>query len=146
MVEPTWNWTLEREFPSNIDIGHEIVSQLLEALEKNGWEGRDAFHIHMAVEEAIVNAIEHGNQRDEQKIVEIRFCIGTDEVRLVVSDQGDGFDPSQLRDPTLDEHLDIPRGRGVLLIRELMTSVSYNQKGNRVSMIKKRSRETSEAS
>ena len=109
------------------------------AIEKAGWEGRDVFHIQMAIEEAVVNAIEHGNKRDPSKLVHVVFNVFDDLVTLSVTDQGQGFDHNNVADPTVEEHLDQPRGRGVMLIRELMTEAKYNDKGNSVWMRKEKS-------
>ena len=97
------------------------------AIEQAGWEGRDVFHIQMAIEEAVVNAIEHGNKKDPSKKVHLHYSIFEDSVELSVTDQGDGFDHQNVADPTVEEHLDQPRGRGVMLIRELMTEAKYNE-------------------
>lgn len=117
----------------------------MNALESAGWEGRDVFHIQMAIEEAVVNAIEHGNKRDASKYVHIIYLVDAESAEMTITDQGDGFDHQNVADPTEEERLDQPRGRGVLLIRELMTQAQYNQKGNSVWMRKERSKDDSEA-
>lgn len=134
-----WRWQLKKTIPSSSDDGHGVIEELNQALANHQWEGRDAFHIHMAIEEAIVNAIEHGNKRDPKKFVHIHFCLSDHEVRLEISDEGDGFILEDLRDPTDDENLERPRGRGVMLIRELMSEVHYNDRGNSIMMVKHRS-------
>lgn len=140
-----WSWRLDKVIASSTDEGHEVIERLTHALTLNGWEGRDLFHIHMAVEEAVVNAIEHGNKRHPQKSVHIVFRVSSDLVEMEITDQGDGFDPESLPDPTDDELLEVPRGRGVHLIRQLMTDVQYNPKGNSLLMRKIRSFEFDEA-
>ncbi len=106
-----WAWRLEKSIPSSSEEGHAVIEELTQALERLGWEGRDFFHIHMATEEAIVNAIEHGNKRIQEKKVHVDFRISPEEVRLVITDQGEGFNPYSLPDPTEDELLEKPRGR-----------------------------------
>lgn len=134
-----WKWRLRKSIASSSDDGHALIDELNQALSKWGWEGRDSFHIHMATEEAIVNAIEHGNKRDPSKTVAIDFRINDDEVWLEITDQGEGFRLEDLKDPLEEENLEQPRGRGVLLIRELMSEVRYNCLGNSVIMVKRRS-------
>lgn len=134
-----WKWSLRKRIPSVTDLGHALIDELMQALSRFGWEGRDAFHIHMATEEAVVNAIEHGNRRDPLKHVAIDFRINDDLVRLEITDEGCGFCLNDVQDPTEDENLEKPRGRGVLLIRELMSDVHYNQVGNSLVMVKRRS-------
>jgi serine/threonine-protein kinase RsbW len=141
MPEPDWKWTLARRFPSDAAPGHEAITALLGQLETAGWPTRDVYGIHLALEEALVNAIRHGNQSDLTKHVEIRFFLADDLVRMEIHDEGPGFDPAKLPDPTADEFLDRPNGRGVLLIRTFMTRVDYQGRGNIVVMEKERTGE-----
>jgi len=133
------SWSIDKKISSELDVGHAVIEELMTALESLGWEGRDVFHIQMAIEEAIVNAIEHGNKRNESKQVHIVFRVNRERAELSVIDQGQGFDHRNVADPTEDERVDQPRGRGVLLIRELMTESKYNEAGNGVWMLKLRS-------
>jgi serine/threonine-protein kinase RsbW len=132
-------WSYNQHLPSDLDAGHASIEALMAAIEQAGWEGRDVFHIQMAIEEAVVNAIEHGNKKNPNKQVHVHYSIYEDSVELSVTDQGDGFDHQNVADPTIDEHLDQPRGRDVMLIRELMTEAKYNDKGNSVWMRKAKS-------
>ena len=144
MNVPTPMWKCDKVIPSELDAGHASIEELMSALESAGWEGRDVFHIQMAIEEAVVNAIEHGNKRDATKQVHIVFVVDAESAEMTITDQGDGFDHQNVADPTEEERLDQPRGRGVLLIRELMTQAQYNQKGNSVWMRKERSKDDSQ--
>lgn len=137
-------WKCDKTIQSDLDAGHASIEELMSALESAGWEGRDVFHIQMAIEEAVVNAIEHGNKRDATKQVHIVFVVDAESAEMTITDQGDGFDHQNVADPTEEERLDQPRGRGVLLIRELMTQAQYNQKGNSVWMRKERSKDDSQ--
>lgn len=137
-------WKCDKSIQSDLDAGHASIEELMNALESAGWEGRDVFHIQMAIEEAVVNAIEHGNKRDATKQVHIVFVVDAESAEMTITDQGDGFDHQNVADPTEEERLDQPRGRGVLLIRELMTQAQYNQKGNSVWMRKERSKDDSQ--
>lgn len=137
-------WKCDKTIQSDLDAGHASIEELMNALESAGWQGRDVFHIQMAIEEAVVNAIEHGNKRDATKQVHIVFVVDAQSAEMTITDQGDGFDHQNVADPTEEERLDQPRGRGVLLIRELMTQAQYNQKGNSLWMRKDRSKDDSQ--
>jgi serine/threonine-protein kinase RsbW len=138
MPEPAWDWSLHEHIPSSSDSGHELIERYIKVLEQFGWEGRDLFHVQLAVEEAIVNAITHGNQESPDKTVEVELHVSRHATAIRICDQGCGFCPDDLPDPTDDEHLDSPHGRGVMLIKQLMDQVDYNACGNQVSMLKHR--------
>jgi serine/threonine-protein kinase RsbW len=133
------HWNYDKELASDLDIGHAAIEELMLALNSAGWEGSDLFRIQMAIEEAMVNAIEHGNKRDQSKKVHVVFRVGPENVTMIISDEGSGFDHRNLADPTADDLVDKPRGRGVMLMRELMTEAIYNESGNQVTMVKVRS-------
>ncbi len=135
------DWTYDKLLASDLDVGHAAIEELMHALEAAGWEGRDLFHIQMAIEEAVVNAIEHGNKKDPAKEVHVVFKVTADSAWMQITDQGCGFDHRNVADPTTEERQDKPRGRGVMLIRELMSDSIYNDCGNQVTMIKNRSAE-----
>ncbi|WP_164100990.1 ATP-binding protein [Candidatus Laterigemmans baculatus] len=131
-------WTLERTIPSETAIGSELVSGLLAAMQEYAWPAAELFHVQLAYEEAIVNAIRHGNEFAADKTVQVRLSCTADEVRIEIADMGPGFDPDSLPDPRAEDRLEVPGGRGVMLIHELMSEVTYHPPGNRVTMIKRR--------
>ncbi len=92
------------------------------------------FGIRLALEEAIMNGFHHGNQKDPGKRVEVRWQISSDVATFHVIDQGEGFDPDAVPDPTLDENLEIPSGRGIMLIRTYMSQAFYHTPGNHLEM------------
>lgn len=139
MMNSPSNWAVDKSIPSDLDIAHELIEQTILAMTELDWPGGDVFHVQMAMEEALVNAIEHGNKRCESKQVEINITVSTDEVTIRIKDEGAGFDHRNVADPTEEERLEQPRGRGVLLIRELMSESRYNDIGNELLMIKRRS-------
>ena len=75
MSKPALSWSLHEKIPSSLDVGHATIERLLAALEANHWEGRDLFHIQLAIEEALVNAITHGNKQADDKVVEVEFRV-----------------------------------------------------------------------
>ena len=96
----------------------------------------DAFSVRLAIEEALINAIKHGNQMDRSKRVHIRYRFVLDRFEIQITDEGNGFDPEDVPDPTAVENLERPCGRGLMLMRYYMTEVAYNARGNSVSMAK----------
>ncbi len=132
-------WSFDKTLPSDLDVGHAAIEELMTALGAAGWEGMDVFRIQMAIEEAVVNAIEHGNKREVEKKIRLVFQVTPDMATLLIADQGAGFDHKNVADPTTEELLDKPRGRGVMLMRELMNEAIFNEIGNQVTLIKIRS-------
>jgi serine/threonine-protein kinase RsbW len=111
----------------------DAIEQLLEATDA---PPKDVFSIKLALEEALVNAIKHGNQMDRNKTVRISYSIHADRFEISITDQGPGFDPSDVPDPTAIENLERPCGRGLMLMRHYMSEVAYNERGNSVTMCK----------
>jgi serine/threonine-protein kinase RsbW len=111
-----------------------------QALKANEYEEKDVFAIRLALEEAIVNAIKHGNQLDSSKRVFIKYHIDPNRIEIHVKDEGPGFNPEEVPDPMAPENLERECGRGLLLMKHYMTEVVYHPPGNAVSMIKIRHR------
>jgi serine/threonine-protein kinase RsbW len=99
---------------------------------------RDVFGMRLALEEAIVNAIKHGNKMDPQKTVSIKCEIDSNRICVQIEDQGPGFSPTDVPDPTSEENLEKPGGRGIMLMKAFMTKVRYNACGNQVTLEKDR--------
>ena len=114
------------------------MEALLEQLGVYGWSPSDIFAIHLAAEEAIVNAIVHGNKLDPTKTVRVACIVSPNLARIEVTDEGAGFDPGSVPDCRLEERLEAPGGRGVMLMRTFMTRIEYSGRGNRVLMEKQR--------
>ena len=100
------------------------------------WPAVEQFRVQLAYEEAIVNAIRHGNRNDPDKNVTVEFTCDYETVRIQIEDEGAGFDLKKVPDPRSEELLEVPGGRGVLLISEIMSEVKYNSKGNQITMTK----------
>jgi serine/threonine-protein kinase RsbW len=111
------------------------IQELIEkALHSHGYQEREIFSIKLALEEALVNAIKHGNQFDRNKKVLIRYHVRPERFDVSIVDQGKGFDPADVPDPMAAENLERACGRGLLLIRHYMTEVTYHPPGNRLTM------------
>lgn len=102
------------------------------------YEDHDIFGIKLALEEALVNAIKHGNQLDPAKRVHIDCSVNRRRIDIGIRDEGQGFDPQEVPDPQAPENLERPCGRGLLLMRYYMTEVTYHPPGNCLTMSKLR--------
>ena len=95
---------------------------------------RISFNLRTALAEALGNAIRYGNGEDPDRIVRVYVELGRDFVRIHVDDDGHGFDPSRLPDPTHPENLEREYGRGLFVIRHLVDDVAFNKKGNGICL------------
>ena len=84
--------------------------------------------------EAVNNAIIHGNKKDESKSVEIEISFKRNILRVSVSDEGKGFKPKEIPDPTKPENIENLSGRGVFLMSKLADKIEFNETGNKVTM------------
>lgn len=121
--------------PSDPNFMGVVERQILVEIEKVGVEEERIFAVRLALEEAIANAIKHGNKMDPAKKVTIRFLNEKDRLTSEVADEGDGFDYESIPDPTDAEHLPLPHGRGILLMRAYADEVTFNDLGNRVRLV-----------
>jgi serine/threonine-protein kinase RsbW len=118
-----------------------VEADLLARVESFEYPKASVFAIKLAFEEAITNAFKHGHSAVAgDQPVEVEYAVDADEVTIGVEDRGPGFDLGSIPDPTLDENLTVPSGRGLMLIRSYMTEVRHNQRGNRVEMVYRRAR------
>lgn len=124
--------------PSDLAEAERIQERIVGLLEAHEFPPRDVFGMRLALEEAIVNAIKHGNGMDPDKTIRVRVEVNTERVLVEIEDQGTGFDPKDVPDPTSEENLERPGGRGIMLMRAFMTSVEYNDAGNLVRLEKLR--------
>src|SRR5262245_22463767 len=138
MTRAPWEWTLDERIPSDVYEAKRIVDALLQQLELKGWSDEDRFGIHLSIEEALVNAIKHGNGGNPDKSVHVVIQLSMDFIFIQITDEGPGFNPAEVPDPTLEENLEVPSGRGLMLMRSFMTHVEYNEVGNKVKMEKAR--------
>lgn len=112
-----------------------VQAVVADALKAHGYGDKAAWAIRLALEEAIVNGFRHGNKSDPSKSVHFGCRVGDEEAHFDVRDEGPGFDPDTVPDPTEDENIEIPSGRGIMLIRAYMTEVAYFKPGNHLRMV-----------
>ena len=132
-------WKYDQKIESDPDRCAPIIAQLLDELAQRNWPNKDAFGIHMAMEEAILNAIRHGNKCQPDKFVHVVMELDDIQFTSTVTDEGPGFDPENVPDPTDDSNLDKCTGRGVMLIKHFVDEATYNARGNSVALSKKKS-------
>ena len=125
------------KLPSVTESVAKLMDQISTMLDHLGLPDNLAFDVKLACEEAIVNAVEHGNQCDSSKMVHLECSVENDVMKVVVRDEGEGFDPAALPDPTEPENILREDGRGVFLIRRLVDEVRFNEKGNEITIIKR---------
>jgi serine/threonine-protein kinase RsbW len=129
---------LRNTLPSDVDMVSPFVDQLMRFISKFRVADRDNFEIELALREAIVNAIVHGNQEDPRKRVYVNCrCMANGEVSVTVEDEGSGFRSDAIPDPTSPEHRLRKHGRGIYLMRTLMDEVDFEQGGSVVRMRKR---------
>ncbi|RMF91114.1 MAG: ATP-binding protein [Planctomycetota bacterium] len=128
-------WTI----PGTLADALPIVDEILAHLRRQGWAERDIFAVHLALTEAISNAVEHGNRKDPSKSVCIAVELAPNRVRIEIEDEGTGFRPEEVPDPTHPDRIEYPRGRGLHLIRCYMDHVAFEAGGRRIVMAKDRS-------
>jgi serine/threonine-protein kinase RsbW len=134
-------WRLSTSLASRLGSHVSVVEEIAAQLESFGWCEKDAFGIHLALEESLTNAVRHGNKEDEQKSVHIECEISATRFWAHIRDEGQGFRPCDVPDPTHEENLTAIGGRGLLLIKTYMTDVVYNSSGNCVTLLKLRQAE-----
>jgi serine/threonine-protein kinase RsbW len=135
-------WSTTLCFPSVRGAGKPFINELLRELSRKGWSDQEIFGVHLAVEEAVVNAIKHGNRLDENKQVHVCCRLLPDRLWIEIADEGPGFDPQCVPDCTAAENLETPNGRGIMLMRSFMSRVEYSPQGNCVVLEKKREAES----
>jgi serine/threonine-protein kinase RsbW len=113
-----------------------LARTLIDEMAAEGFPEDDRFGLRLALEEAVMNAIQHGHRGDPTKAVQVRFHIDSRRVLVEVEDQGEGFDPQTVADPLVPNRLAEVGGRGLLLMRSLMTWIRFNPRGNCVALCK----------
>ena len=108
---------------------------VLSSLKDHNFGEGDIFAVHLALEEAFINAVRHGNKMDPAKGVKIDYLVEADKITVSVTDEGNGFDPGAVPDPRYGENLYKPEGRGLFLMRSYMDEIEFDERGNSVCMV-----------
>jgi serine/threonine-protein kinase RsbW len=128
---------IEFELPSDLGLMNGVLEYLQERVAKLGLIQPDRSNLFVALDEAFVNAVKHGNKNDPTKLLRITAELSPQEASFTVEDEGQGFDIGEIPDPCDPANLFRTSGRGVLLIYNIMDEVEYNAQGNRVKMVKR---------
>ena len=141
MLSPVTAETTELSLPSRIEAIDKAATAVAELVIRAGINEEAAFGIDMAVREALANAVIHGNKLDETKLVEINVKSSLDSLEVSVHDQGQGFNPETVSDPTKEENILKSSGRGIFFMRNFFDEVDWStspEGGTTVRMIKRR--------
>jgi len=122
-----------------------VSSEVLKTLEDNEFGEDLIFAVHLSLEEAFINAINHGNHGAPPQKILADCLIPPVKLDISITDEGFGFDPNGVPDPRCNGNLYRSCGRGVLLIQSYMDVVEYNSRGNCIHMVRYRNREESPA-
>jgi CheY-like chemotaxis protein len=128
---------IDFELPSDLTLMNGVLQYLIERVSKLGLIKPERSNLFVALDEAFVNAVKHGNRNDPRKLVRITAELSSKEARFTVEDEGDGFNVQEIPDPRDPSNLFKTSGRGVLLIYNIMDEVKYNDRGNRLTMVKR---------
>ncbi len=127
---------LSIKIPSDIKYIRRVSSGILKWLQPRKLDDSTLFDIRLCVEEVVRNAITHGNNNDKGLEVLVSYWLEGDGLIIEVEDSGRGFDLGKVPDPTIEENLMKGSGRGVYIVRKLMDKMEFNDRGNKVRLIK----------
>lgn len=130
--------TFEVAIPSDAEAIRRVQDDIETELKANQFEEREVFGIRLALEEALANALKHGNQMDKNKKIFVRYRVPPERFEVGITDEGPGFELDDVPDPLAEENLERPCGRGLFLMRHYMTEVTFHAPGNHISMSKVR--------
>jgi serine/threonine-protein kinase RsbW len=117
----------------------DVIERILAQMIRTGFSAEDLFGMRVALEEAVVNALKYGNRSDPIKTVWVDYHVNPRRATVQIEDEGPGFDPEAIANLSLPECLELASGRGLFLIRYYMTSVCFNERGNRIILCKENS-------
>lgn len=123
--------------PSETRYIKKVSSKILSGLERYNVDECRIFDIRLCIEEAVRNAMVHGNHSDRKLSVMTAYWVDGGALNIEIEDEGPGFDHTNVADPTISLNILKNSGRGVYLIKKLMDKVEYNDKGNKVTMVKR---------
>ena len=115
------------------EIGR-VLEKIGAYMERKNYVGIKYKRLMGALHEAVANAVIHGNREDERKGVAVTYFDDDDQFQIKVRDEGEGFDLSFIGDPCLPENITKSHGRGVFIIRSFVDGLSFNDKGNEITL------------
>jgi serine/threonine-protein kinase RsbW len=129
---------IDLELPSDLTLMNGVLEYLLDRVAKLGLVEVEQSNLFVALDEAFVNAVKHGNRNDPEKLLRVTAELSAREAIFTVEDEGEGFDVREIPDPCDPANLFKSSGRGVLLIYNIMDEVEYSDRGNRLKMVARR--------
>src|ERR1051326_9015557 len=126
---------IDLELPSDLTLMNSVLEYLLDRVGKLGLVEVEQSNLFVALDEAFVNAVKHGNRHDPEKLLRVTAELSAREAIFTVEDEGDGFDVREIPDPCDPANLFKSSGRGVLLIYNIMDEVEYSERGNKLKMV-----------
>ena len=133
---------LRFDIASDYDEARAVQQKILDAVEAHGYTENAQFALKLALEEALINAVKHGNKLDPKKRVRGYATVTAEMAVIEVQDEGPGFERQAIPDPTLEENLEKTSGRGILLIEAYTDEVEWTDRGRHCRMVKRNSPES----
>jgi serine/threonine-protein kinase RsbW len=124
-------------FPADLHSARQVADAIVAEVEAAHYTVDAVFAIKLALEEALTNAIKHGDGNDPGKRVSVRYAVSGAKCVVIICDQGLGFNPDEVPDCTAAERLPLPNGRGIMLMRAYMDEVAYRQGGTEIYLMKR---------
>lgn len=122
--------------PSKLEAIQAFIGSFIKTLQAMSIDEGDLFAVRLSLEEALVNAMKHGNKMNAASTIGITAQLKKDTLELTIKDRGEGFDHQKLSDPTQKENIDKLSGRGVHLMKNLMDTVEFFDKGSGIRLVK----------
>ena len=128
----------DRSLPSELGCKEALSEQLLALMQSRGMIAEDDLHwLALCLDEALTNAILHGNEADDTVPVRIRLACTAESWTIQIDDQGEGFDPDDVPDQDESSALLLEHGRGIHLMREWLDQITYYRHGATIIMTRK---------
>ena len=124
------------ELPNDLRVIERAVNYLIDRGQEIGFnQDRLRLNLRVGLTEALANAMLYGNSRDPRKRVRVDAQVTEGMLTIRVTDEGRGFNPAAISDPTLPRNRKRAGGRGIFLIKKLMDRVEFNECGNSITMV-----------
>jgi len=133
----TTGFEINEKLPTDLNKVNPFIEQTFQKILDLIGANEEIFKVKLALEEALTNAMRHGNALEPGRLVKVRIKAGPKQISLDVHDEGKGFDLQSLPDPTRTDNVARPSGRGVFLMRSMMDKVEFYDNGSGVKMFKK---------
>jgi serine/threonine-protein kinase RsbW len=127
---------IKHKLKSDLKIIPKVTLEIFKELKTRGIDEDVLFDVRLCLEEALINAVKHGNKMDKNKKVSLRVAVLAKKIEIEVSDEGQGFDYRHIPSPVDAKNIERTCGRGIFLIKKLMDKFKFSSGGSRIRMIK----------